>query len=115
MARRWCGGCADAGSAILQLHVVRQPVAEGSQQFAQGDQMLPGELITHPGTGVEAPQLPQRVIRRRPVPVRRALKGVIVQQDQFAVTGEVNVGLDLVHTHVDGPLEGGHRVLRCVA
>jgi hypothetical protein len=66
-------------------------------------------------TRVERLELGQRLLADHALAVRRPIQDRIVDDDDFAVSRQVDVDLDGVDAQRDRPLERGERVLRRVA
>jgi ribosomal protein L11 methyltransferase len=97
-------------AAPLQLDVDGQ--GHGGQHLGQCRDALTGELGREPGAGIECAQTSQRMHRDEPTSVGGAIDGIVVQNHDGAVGGELYVQLDHVRAQPLGPYEGGQRVLR---
>ena len=105
---------------LLLLHVeVEADIGEGLHHFSQGgncDPLSPegkglasvgGEVVA----GIEALQVCQGESMDRAGAVGHAVHRLVVDGDHDPVPGGAEVRFQVVASHLDGPLEGHHRVL----
>ena len=97
--------------AVLQFEVDAQP--GGFEQFEDlsegGDLHLP--VPDETVAVVAQPQLLQGQVGHPAEPVRGAVDGFVVDDDELPVDGALHVELDAVRTHLDRLLDGGNGVL----
>jgi predicted lipoprotein len=76
--------------------------------------MFAAEAFAEPSARVQAADAGPWHVLDRPSSVRGAVEGLVVDNDEPSVPGQVDVALDGVGAQVEGPAEGGHRIFRGV-